>query len=309
MLRTTDHIFSLRTLIDKYVKNAKKGKLFCCFIDFQKAFDSIWHDGLLSKLINNKIGGLFYQLTTYAYGLQKQIDILQNYSKNWLLKINPHKTKTLIFQKQNRKATREKFTFFLNGNQIAKASEYTYLGIIFNSNGNFINSKKKFVEKTRRSFFACKRYVDFSKLPITICNKLFETLFLPMLLYSSEVWGAYDSINPNKWEKDPVERLHTQFYKNYLGLNKRAPNVVPRNETGRLSLQLNIFSRMIKFWLHLETLPENSVTKQCLHISHQLATDEKPSFILILQSMNFSRNMTSILKITLNPLIIIQIYK
>ena len=43
-----------------------------------------------------------------AYGLQKQIDILQNYSKNWLLKINPHKTKTLIFQKQNRKATRKK---------------------------------------------------------------------------------------------------------------------------------------------------------------------------------------------------------
>ena len=29
-----------------------------------------------------------------ASGLQKQIDILQNYSEKWLLKINPHKTKT-----------------------------------------------------------------------------------------------------------------------------------------------------------------------------------------------------------------------
>lgn len=44
--RTTDHIFSSRILIDKYVTNAKKGKLFCCFIDFQKAFDPICHDGL-----------------------------------------------------------------------------------------------------------------------------------------------------------------------------------------------------------------------------------------------------------------------
>ena len=106
-----------------------------------------------------------------------------------------------------------------------------------------------------------------------------------MLLYSSEVWEAYDSINPNKWEKDPIERLHTQFYKNYLGLNKRAPNVVSRNETGRLPLQLNIFSRMIKFWLHLETLPENSIAKQCLRISHQLATDEKPSFIFTINEL------------------------
>ena len=106
-----------------------------------------------------------------------------------------------------------------------------------------------------------------------------------MLLYSSEVWGAYDSTNPNKREKDPIERLHTQFYKNYLGLNKRAPNVVSRNETGRLPLQLNIFSRMIKFWLHLETLPENSVAKQCLRILHQLAIDEKPSFIFTINEL------------------------
>ena len=61
-LRTTDHIFSMRTLIDKYVINATKGKLFCCFVDFQKAFDSIWHEGLFLKLLNNKIGGSFYRL-------------------------------------------------------------------------------------------------------------------------------------------------------------------------------------------------------------------------------------------------------
>ena len=60
--RTSDHIFSLRTLIDKYVTNANKGKLFCCFVDFQKAFDSIWHDGFFSKLITYKLGGHFYQL-------------------------------------------------------------------------------------------------------------------------------------------------------------------------------------------------------------------------------------------------------
>ena len=53
--RTTP--FSLiGTLIDKCFLNENKGiKLFCCFIDFQKVFDTVWHDGLLIKLILNKI--------------------------------------------------------------------------------------------------------------------------------------------------------------------------------------------------------------------------------------------------------------
>ena len=58
----------------------------------------------------------------------------------------------------------------------------------------------------------------------------FNTLFKPMLLYTSEVWGTYDKRNFDKWDQDPVERLHCQFYKCFLGLNKRASNVVARND-------------------------------------------------------------------------------
>ena len=77
-----------------------------------------------------------------AAGLQKQLNILHSYSKKWLLKINLKKTKTLIFQKQNRKSTRDKFSFFLNGIPLDKASQYSYLGITFNTNGNFANFKR-----------------------------------------------------------------------------------------------------------------------------------------------------------------------
>ena len=43
---TNDHIFILKTLITKYVKRLKLN-LYCCFIDFRKAFDSVWRNGLL----------------------------------------------------------------------------------------------------------------------------------------------------------------------------------------------------------------------------------------------------------------------
>ena len=47
--------------------HTNKGKLFCYFIDFQKAFDSAWHDGLLHKLLYKNIGGQFYHLISDMY--------------------------------------------------------------------------------------------------------------------------------------------------------------------------------------------------------------------------------------------------
>ncbi len=64
--RTTDHIFTLHTLIDKYI-NQNKTKIFACFVDFQKAFDSIWHEGLLSKLLESGIGGNIYNIIKTMY--------------------------------------------------------------------------------------------------------------------------------------------------------------------------------------------------------------------------------------------------
>lgn len=65
--RTTDHIYTLQMLIDKYVHNIDKGKIFGCFIDFKKAFDTVWQDGLLLKLIQNGIGGKLYDIIKDMY--------------------------------------------------------------------------------------------------------------------------------------------------------------------------------------------------------------------------------------------------
>ena len=64
--RTADHVFTLRTLIDKYVHNHNE-KLYACFVDFRKAFDSVWHDGLLNKLLQLNLGGHFYSLIKSLY--------------------------------------------------------------------------------------------------------------------------------------------------------------------------------------------------------------------------------------------------
>ena len=43
--RTADHIFTLRTLIEKYSHHHNQN-VYACFVDFKKAFDSVWHEDL-----------------------------------------------------------------------------------------------------------------------------------------------------------------------------------------------------------------------------------------------------------------------
>ena len=47
------------TTLIELLKYEKKKKLFCCFVDFSKAFDSVWHIGLWRKLINTHVNGYF----------------------------------------------------------------------------------------------------------------------------------------------------------------------------------------------------------------------------------------------------------
>ena len=62
---TCDHVFSLHALIE--ILKAKKQKLFCSFIDFSKAFDSVWRVGLWSKLLKKNINGKFFRIVFNMY--------------------------------------------------------------------------------------------------------------------------------------------------------------------------------------------------------------------------------------------------
>jgi hypothetical protein len=63
--RTSDHIFVIRTLTDKYKKDKKP--LYMCFVDFRKAFDSISHTCLLYKLLTMNMNGLVYRIIKNMY--------------------------------------------------------------------------------------------------------------------------------------------------------------------------------------------------------------------------------------------------
>ena len=64
--RTTDHILTLKAIINKYVHDGK-GKLYACFVDFRKAFDSLSHQKLFLKMRKNGLNGNILKLLQNIY--------------------------------------------------------------------------------------------------------------------------------------------------------------------------------------------------------------------------------------------------
>ena len=64
---TSDHILTLKNIIDKYIKRSRRTLLFVCFVDFKSAFDTVWRNAMLYKLLKMGIGGNFLGVIESMY--------------------------------------------------------------------------------------------------------------------------------------------------------------------------------------------------------------------------------------------------
>ena len=64
--RTSDHMFVLKTIIVEYCV-AGNTKLYSCFVDFQKAYDTVIHSGIKLKLLDISDGSLFVTLLKHVF--------------------------------------------------------------------------------------------------------------------------------------------------------------------------------------------------------------------------------------------------
>ena len=67
--QTFYHIFTLQTLAKQYI--SKKQKLFVCFVDFKKAYDLVWRNCLLYKLLKYGISSKMKNMISSIYSYVK----------------------------------------------------------------------------------------------------------------------------------------------------------------------------------------------------------------------------------------------
>lgn len=83
---TSDNIFVIDFLC-KYALNNKR-KLFCAFIDFKQAFDTVWRDGLWTKVLKSGIDGKCLRFIINMYkGIKSKVKIGQHLSDFFMCNI------------------------------------------------------------------------------------------------------------------------------------------------------------------------------------------------------------------------------
>ena len=102
-----------------------------------------------------------------------------------MLRINPKKTKIMIFQRCTKKCD---YVFHIGSEIIDIVQNYTYLGTRISSSGNFTLSLEHLRQKALHAFFGLRRHTDFNKLKPSLACKIFDSMISPILTYNSEVW-------------------------------------------------------------------------------------------------------------------------
>ena len=138
------------------------------------------------------------------------------YSLNWGLKINVSKTKVCIFEKRK---SRCNYVWYINGSELDIVDSFCYLGVKFYYTGNMIYAVKSLSDQALKAYNSVLSV--FSRLTLDLKTKLsmFDSLVAPILLYGSEVWGAYSF--------KEVDKLHLRFCKK--NVRCKIPNIKCRS--------------------------------------------------------------------------------
>jgi hypothetical protein len=110
------------------MKNKKK-KLYCAFIDFAKAFDTVWRKGLWHKLLGNEINKVLnkYQILLRSHQIYNSSHIHSFLQET----VGDHLN----------------INFSYDGNAIGIVNEFTYLGL------SFTNAKKVLISKAYKAMY------------------------------------------------------------------------------------------------------------------------------------------------------------
>ena len=183
--------------------------------------------------------------------LQSMLNDIETYCNACGLKINAAKSKALIFEKSIRHTH---YDFYLYNEKLETVSSFKYLGVYFFKNGNWHRTQKCIAEhasKAMHRLFSIFHKYDFKTSEKC---KLFDALVLPVLNYSSEIWGLYDA-------KD-IEHVHTKFLRKILCVKKSTNLSGLYGELGRTPLLIIRKINMFRYWIKLLKADDTSLIKR-----------------------------------------------
>lgn len=100
--------------------------------------------------------------------------------------------------------------------------------------------KKHAVEQAKKAMYLLFMRANNLDLPIDLQMKLFDHTVLPILTYSSEIYG-YGNL-------EIIERVHTEFLRKNTKSRKSTPKYMLYAELGRHPIEIDTKVRTVKYW-------------------------------------------------------------
>ena len=92
---TLDHVLTLQFLSNILLQ--RKKKIFCAFVDFKQAFDTVWRTGLWTKMQTNGINGKCFQYIQNMYKGIKSVLKINGMSSEFLSRTRRKSLSIFIF--------------------------------------------------------------------------------------------------------------------------------------------------------------------------------------------------------------------
>ena len=142
----------------------------------------------------------------------------------------------VVFSKRKYNNKKE---FLLNNEEVEVKDSYTYLGLLFNYNGNLCQGRNKLVDQAQKDMYALYRKNYNLAIPVDLQLKLYDSLVTPILLYG--VLNVYLIL----------KKIHLQICKRALSVRSSTPIFMVYGELCRFPLELQTQIKMICFWYKL----------------------------------------------------------
>ncbi len=185
--------------------------------------------------------------------IDKQVDIIRNFTENACLKLNTSKLEVLKISHQFSGPE----TLHIGDLPISTTPAAKCLGVWWQHNLSASRAVQENISKARRAFFALGSLGAFQgDLNPLSSRSIFETSVIPILLYGCETW-LLDSSSSSK-----LEKFQSEIGRRILHLPKNHSGKVVRLGLHWPSMSTRILIRKLTFLAKLLTTPNDSISKR-----------------------------------------------
>ena len=122
------------------------------------------------------------------------------------------------------------------------------------------------INQANKAIFSlrCDTKHSLGYIPPKLALQMFDTYVLPIIEYNNILWSKIKQNND-------IERIQLSYLKSVLGVRKQTPSMAVYGETGRFPLNVRLQVNLLKYWIRLETLPDNNILFKCLKVQKTLS--------------------------------------